>query len=92
MLLLSRPSGHDDRVVSRQDGAQATPVFDGTPEWVQSSGAGASSAGIVREDIAIRALHAGSVLTFSPQEVERHLQHAVEECKIMRSRGNIYFV
>ena len=53
---------------------------------------GVSSETMVREDIAIRALHAGSVLTFSPQEVERHLQHAVEECKIMRSRGNIYFV
>ena len=47
---------------------------------------------MVREDIAIRAVHAGSVLTFSPWEVERHLQHAVEECRIMRSRGNIYFV
>ena len=47
---------------------------------------------VVREDIAIRAVHAGSVLTFSPWEVERHLQHAVEECRIMRSRGNIYFV
>ena len=33
-----------------------------------------------------------SVLTFSPSEVERHLQHAEEECRIMRSRGNIYFV
>ena len=47
---------------------------------------------MVREDIAMQALRAGSALTFSPREVERHLQRAVEECSIMRSRGNIYFV
>ena len=47
---------------------------------------------MVREDIAMQAIHAGSALTFSPREVERHLQRAVEECSIMRSRGNIYFV
>ena len=39
----------------------------------------------------MQAIHAGSALTFSPREVERHLQHAEEECRIMRSRGNIYF-
>ena len=34
----------------------------------------------------------GSLVEFSPDEVERHLQRAVEELRIMRSRGNVYFV
>ena len=47
---------------------------------------------LVCEDVAVRAIRAGSLVEFSPDEVERHLQRAVEELRIMRSRGNVYFV
>ena len=47
---------------------------------------------LVCEDVAVRAIHAGSLVEFSPNEVERHLQRAVEELRIMRSRRNIYFM
>ena len=47
---------------------------------------------MLREDVAMRAIREGSLVEFSPDEVERHLQRAVEELRIMRSRGNIYFV
>ena len=47
---------------------------------------------LVCEDVAVRAIRAGSSVEFSPDEVERHLQRAVEELRIMRSRGNVYFV
>ena len=42
--------------------------------------------------LAARAVRAGSLVEFSPDEVERHLQRAEEELRIMRSRGNVYFV
>ena len=41
--------------------------------------------------VAMRAIREGSLVEFSPDEVERHLQRAVEELRIMRSRRNIYF-
>ena len=47
---------------------------------------------LVCEDVAVRAIRAGSSVEFSPNEVERHLQRAVEELRIMRSRRNIYFM
>lgn len=47
---------------------------------------------LVCEAVAMRAIRTGSLVEFSTNEVERHLQRAVDELRIMRSRGNIYFV
>ncbi len=47
---------------------------------------------MVREDVALRAVTAGSAVEFSPEEMEQHLQRCVDELRIMRSRGNVYFV
>ena len=47
---------------------------------------------VVCEAVAIRSIRTGSLVKFSTNEVERHLQRVVEECRIMRSRGNIYFM
>jgi hypothetical protein len=47
---------------------------------------------LVCEAVAMRAIETGSLVEFSTNEVERHLQRAVDELRIMRSRGNIYFV
>ena len=47
---------------------------------------------MVREDVALRAVNAGSAVEFSPEEMEQHLQRCVKELRIMRSRGNVYFV
>ena len=47
---------------------------------------------MVREDVALRAVISGSAVEFSPEEMEQHLQRCVEELRIMRSRGNVYFV
>ena len=42
--------------------------------------------------MALRAVISGSAVEFSPEEMEQHLQRCVEELRIMRSRGNVYFV
>ena len=47
---------------------------------------------MVREDVALRAVTAGSAVEFSPEEMEQHLQRCVDELRIQRSRGNVYFV
>ena len=47
---------------------------------------------LVCEAVAMRAIRTGSLVEFSTNEVERHLQRAEDELRIMRSRGNIYFV
>ena len=47
---------------------------------------------MVREDVALRAVISGSAVEFSPEEMEQHLQRCEEELRIMRSRGNVYFV
>lgn len=52
----------------------------------------AGSEPLVREDVAMQAVIAGSAVEFSPDEMQQLLQRCVEELCIMRSRGNIYFV
>ena len=47
---------------------------------------------VIREDMALAAIRAGSAVEFSPEEMEQHLQRCVDELRIMRSRGNVYFV
>ena len=47
---------------------------------------------VIREDMALAAIRAGSAEEFSPYEMQQLLRRCEEECEIMRSRGNIYFV
>ena len=47
---------------------------------------------LVREDVAMQAVIAGSSVEFSPDEMEQLLQRCVADLRIMRSRGNVYFV
>ena len=47
---------------------------------------------MIREDVALRAVNAGSAMEFSPDEMEQLLQRCVADLRIMRSRGNVYFV
>ena len=47
---------------------------------------------MIREDVALRAVNAGSAVEFSPDEMEQLLQRCVADLRIMRSRGNVYFV
>ena len=47
---------------------------------------------VIREDMALASISAGSVVEFSPDEMQQLLRRCVEEGEIMRSRGNIYFV
>ena len=47
---------------------------------------------VIREDMALASISAGSAVEFSLDEMQQLLRRCVEECEIMRSRGNIYFV
>ena len=47
---------------------------------------------VIREDMALASISAGSAVEFSPDEMQQLLRRCEEECEIMRSRGNIYFV
>ena len=47
---------------------------------------------VIREDMALAAIRAGSAEEFSLDEMQQLLRRCEEECEIMRSRGNIYFV
>ena len=45
---------------------------------------------VIREDMALATIRAGSAEEFSPYEMQQLLRRCEEECEIMRSRGNIY--